>query len=149
MIKRLMTAAFGDSEYTQLLRQIAVGWPESPNDLLPDLLAYHTFSEELSNSNGLVFKGHCVVVPLPMRADILDLLHAAHTGVNGCLRRSRETVFWPCVTADIKRLAESCQMCARYQQAVQKEPLMSHAVPNCEWQKVGTYILTSARETIS
>jgi len=72
---RLMTAASGDSEYTQLLRQIAVGWPESPSDLPPNLLAYHTFSEELSSSNGLVFKGHRVVVPLPMRADILDRLH--------------------------------------------------------------------------
>jgi len=101
-IKRLMTAASDDNEYTQLLRQIAAGWPESPSDLPPNLRAYHTFSEELSSNNGLVFKRHRLVVPLPMCADILDRLHVhdARTDVNGCLRCARETVFWPGITAD-------------------------------------------------
>jgi len=95
-IKRSVTAASGDNEYTELLRQIAAGWPESPSDLPPNLRAYHTFSEELSSSNGLVFKGHRLVVPLPMRAGILDRLHATHTGVNGCLRRARESLLAWC-----------------------------------------------------
>jgi len=109
-----------------------------------DLRLYHTFADELSVSCDLAFKGHRLVVPLPARADILDRLHSAHTGVNGCLRRARETVFWPGITADVKRLAETCQICARYQQATQKEPLMSHPPPSRPWEKVGVDIFTFA-----
>lgn len=140
-IARLMAAA-NDDEYSKLRDQIAAGWPESPTALSADLRPYHTFSDELSNSCGLIFKGNRLVVPRPVRADILDRLHSAHTGVNGCQRRARETVFWPGITADIKRLVEGCQICERHQQSTQKEPLLSHPPPCRVWEKVGVDIFT-------
>src|ERR1043165_6035480 len=69
-------------------------------------------------------------------------LHSAHSGVNGIIRRARETVFWPSLTAEIKRVSETCDICARYQQSIQKEPLLSHPTPSRPWQKVGVDIFT-------
>jgi len=140
-IGRLQTAA-KDTAYAKLIKQVTDGWPESPSDVEADLRPFHTFADELSISCGLCFKGHRLIVPQPLRADILDRLQISHSGYNACLRRSRETVYWPGITADIRRMVESCQICASHQQAAQKEPLLSHPAPSRVWEKVGVDIFT-------
>ena len=60
----LLTAAADDEQYKQLKDQIAVGWPDSAENLPPALKPLYTFVDELSTSGGLVFKGPCVVVPV-------------------------------------------------------------------------------------
>jgi hypothetical protein len=137
-----ITSAAKDDEYVRLMKQIATGWPASSAHLETDLRPYHTFADELSTSCGVVFKGHRIVVPRSARADIPDWLHAAHTGVNAVLRRARETVFWPGITVDVKRVTENCEICQTYQQSVQKEPLISHPPPSRPWEKVGVDIFT-------
>jgi hypothetical protein len=137
-----ITSAAKDDEYVRLMKQIATGWPASSAHLETDLRPYHTFADEFSTSCGVVFKGHRIVVPRSARADILDRLHAAHTGVNAVLRRARETVFWPGITVDVRRVTENCEICQTYQQSVQKEPLISHPPPSRPWEKVGVDIFT-------
>jgi hypothetical protein len=139
-----ITNAAKDDDYVRLMNQITAGWPESPDKLESELQAYFTFADELSVSGGLAYKGHRLIVPRPVRTDILERLHSAHTGVNACIRRARETVFWPGITADIKRLTEACHICSRYQQSIQKEPLCSHPAPSRPWEKIGVDIFTFA-----
>lgn len=141
-IKRINEAAANDDEYAGLIQQIVHGWPEAAADVATYLRGYHTFADELSVSCGLVFKGHRLVVPQPARAYILDRLHLAHTGVNACQRRARETVYWPGITAAIQRIVEACSVCASHQQAQQKEPLMSHSPPARPFEKIGIDIFT-------
>ena len=141
-IKKITIAAKEDDEYGCLMRQIETGWPDTVETLPTCLRPYHTFADELSVSCGLIFKGHRFVVPLPVRPYFLKRLHSAHIGVNGCLRRARETVYWPGITTAIKRIAEECAICARYQQSNQKEPLKSHPAPSRPFEKVGVDIFT-------
>ena len=141
-IKKITIAAKEDDEYGCLMRQIETGWPDTVETLPTCLRPYHTFADELSVSCGLIFKGHRFVVPLPVRPYFLERLHSAPIGVNGCLRRARETVYWPGITTAIKRIAEECAICARYQQSNQKEPLKSHPAPSRPFEKVGVDIFT-------
>ena len=143
-IAAINAAAQDDDEYAGLIDQIRRGWPETAAGVATYLRPFHTFADELSVSSGLVFKGHRLVVPRQARAAILERLHAAHTGVNACLRRARETVYWPGITADIKRAVVACDICARHHQSIQKEPLMSHPAPSRPWEKVGIDIFTFA-----
>ena len=143
-ITKINNSAKSDDEYQQLVKQIISGWPPSPKNIAVDLRPFHTFADELTVSNGLAFKGNRLVVPRDLRAYILERLHSAHTGVNGCIRRARDTVFWPGITVHIKRVVESCNICAHYQQSKQKEPLLSHPVPSRPWEKVGVDIFTFA-----
>ena len=138
----LIVAATDDDEYVRLKEQINKGWPEAVKDLHPDLRPYASFADELATSRGLAYKGHRLIVPGPVRAEILDRLHSAHTGVNACIRRARETVFWPNITADIKRLVSNCATCSRFHDQTQKQPLMSHPVPSRVWERVGVDIFT-------
>ena len=55
--------ADADDEYQMLRRQIALGWPQSPSDVPVNLRQFITFSNELAEFDGLVYKGHRVVVP--------------------------------------------------------------------------------------
>ena len=72
-----------------------------------------------------------------MRPKIRERLHGAHTGVEGCLRRARETVYWPGMNADLRDYRAKCDVCATYQKDQQKEPLISHKIPNRPWETVG------------
>ena len=38
---------------------------------------------------------------MAMRAQMLEKIHSSHIGAEGCLRRAREVVFWPGMTAEI------------------------------------------------
>ena len=57
--------------------------------------------------------------------------------MNSCIRRAREAVFWPGITADIKALISRCSVCNAFLSENQKETLMPHEAPTRPWQKVG------------
>ena len=82
------------------------------------------------------------MIPTGARDDILQRLHVSHIGINGCVRRARETVFYPGITTALKDLVSKCAVCLRFQQETQKEPLLPHEAPERPWQKVGTDIFT-------
>jgi len=141
-IDLIKSASANDDQYQLLRRQIAIGWPDSATDVPPVLREFMTFADELVESDGLVFKGQRVVVPAEARAEILQRVHSSHIGVNGCIRRAKEAVFYPGITADIKKIVASCSICAAYQSSTQKEPMMPHAAPTRPWEKVGVDICT-------
>lgn len=37
-----------------------------------------------------------------MRQQILDKLHTGHMGIDGTIKRARESIHWPGITRDIK-----------------------------------------------
>ena len=99
-----------DDEYTKLTQQIAVGWPSAPEAVPAELRQFTTFADELTVNGGLVYKGSRVVIPRGAWSDILQRVHSSHIGVNGCIRRAREAVFFPGITAAIKDTVSKFEM---------------------------------------
>ena len=120
----------------RLTQVIQAGWPESRGDLPLNLQPYFSFREELSVQDGLIFKGERIVVPNTegLRSKVLGLLHKSHTGVQGCLRRAREVVYWPGMTKDMEQWIGSCDACQTHQASQAKEPMISHPIPERPWQ---------------
>ena len=143
-IELIKTAAATDEQYQLLRRQIALGWHER-RDIPAALNEFITFAE-LAETDGLVFKGERVVVPRDARPEILSRVHSSHIGANGCIRRAREAVYYPGLTADIKKIVAACPICEAYQTAMQKEPLMAHPPPTRPWERVGVDIFTFRRQ---
>lgn len=141
-IDLIKTAAERDDQYQLLKRQISIGWPTAMADVPATLREFATFADELAECDGLVFKGQRVVIPIEARAEILQRVHSSHIGVNGCIRRAKEAVFYPGLTADIKKMVSSCDICQAVQMSAQKEPLMSHATPTRPWEKIGCDVFT-------
>jgi len=100
-IKLIQHAAVNDKQYALLKRQISSGWPDTPTGVPAEIREYYMHADELIVSHDLVFKGQRVVVPIDAREVMLERLHSSHIGMNSCIRRAREAVFWPGITADI------------------------------------------------
>ena len=91
-----------DSVLQSLTQVILRGWPDQKETLPLELHPYYMVRDELTAQDGILFKGLRCIIPVSLRAKIRERLHGAHTGVEGCLRRVRETVYWPNMNADLR-----------------------------------------------
>ena len=66
----------------------------------------------------------------------MSLAHSSHTGLRGCLRRFRECMFWPGMSAQIKDFVGQCDVCLTHRDSQVQEPLLLHVVPPRPWVKV-------------
>lgn len=127
----------------QLLKAtILEGWPENRCKLPPQLTPYYDMRDELGVYDGLVFKGERLVVPQGLRTEIKKDIHVSHAGVEGCLRRARESVYWPGMNAELRHWISTCEPCRLFEVSHGKETLMSHEVPQRPWEKVAVDLLT-------
>ena len=126
-----------DNEYQQLKFLIMKGWPETREKLSEPMSTYFTFRDELSIHDGIILKGDRVVIPPGARDDIVRKAHASHIGIQGCIRRAREYVYWPHMARDIEQFISKCDTCNAFGCDQQKETLISHDIPSRPWQKIG------------
>ena len=131
-----------DGNLQALKKVIITGWPEERKDLPEQLVPFFSYRDELAVQDGLLFKSNRVVIPRKLRADMLQKIHTSHLGIDGCLRRARECLFWPHMSYDIKQFIASCDICRTFETSQQKETLMSHELPSRPWEKVGTDLFT-------
>ena len=80
--------------------------------------------------DGLVFKGHQVVIPFRVHEDILNRVQflSAHNVINACTERARQTVFYLGITNAIEALVGRCPVCSKFQNEQQKKPLKPYDV---------------------
>ena len=135
--KLIKDAGEYDSEYQQLKLLIMKGWPETREKLTEPMSTYFTFRDELSIHDGIILKGDRVVIPPGARDDIVKETHASHIGIQGCIRRAREYVYWPNMARDIEQFISKCDTCNTFGTEQQKETLISHEIPSRPWQKIG------------
>ena len=127
-----------DDPVLQRLREtIQCGWSQSKSDVLECLHAYYDFHDELIVQDELVFKGDLVIIPVAMRKEMMASVHTTHIGTEGCIRRARDSMFWPCMTTELKEYISKCDVCLTYRASPGKEPLLQHDVTERPWSKVG------------
>ena len=125
-----------------LKKNIENGWPDQRNKVLQRTRAYYKFRDELSVQDGILLKSERVIVPISMRAQMLEKIHSSHIASEGCLRRAREVIFWPGMTAEIKEYVSRCDTCNGHRQDQPKEPLISQPVPERPWARVAVDLFT-------
>ena len=141
-LTEMRASARDDYVLQQLKEVIQTGWPEEKQELPAVLAPYFSFRDELSIYDGLVFKGERLLLPRQMRPKMKERLHSSHIGVNGCLRRARECMYWPDMTAELKGYISQCDICSKYEVRQLRESLMSHEITDRPWEKVGTNLYT-------
>jgi transposase InsO family protein len=141
-LKNIQENTMMDETLKKLQSVIITGWPDDKSNLSIDLHPYYQFRHELSVQDGLVMRGDRVVIPANMRKLMKEKLHASHLGVNGCLRRARECLYWPGMTQEIKDHLACCDICRSMDTQQAKETLIHHNVPGTPWSKVGTDLFT-------
>ena len=115
---------------------IRKGWPEKKDHVPLAVQDYFPFREELTLQNGLVFKGERLVVPAGAREEMKTKVHASHIGIQGCLRRVREVLYWPNMNREIAEYVARCEVCNSQPMEQAKEPMISHELPTRPWEKI-------------
>ena len=125
-----------------LKQTIQEGWPDHQSALLPLVVPYFSIRDELAVTDGLVFRGERLVIPKSLRSQIKKDIHCCHQGIESCLRRAREHVFWPGMNKEVKEWIQTCEACREFEQTPCKETLISHEIPDSPWQKIATDLFT-------
>ena len=151
-LQQIQRDTAADESLQVLKAMVQGGWPEHKSDVPSIISPYFDMRDEMTIQDGLIFKGERVVVPRSSRSELLKRIHNSHLGVNGCLNRARECVFWPGMTAEIKNHVTTCKACREHERGQAKEIMMSPETPSRPWQRVAadpsefegkTYLVTS------
>lgn len=130
-----------DEALAELKKVIQQGWPILRQDVPESVRPFFDYRDELAMQDGIILRGERIVIPSSMRREMLRKAHEGHLGINSCVRRARELIFWPGMSAALRLYVESCHVCAAMPVKQSKEPLIIHPAPDRPWQKVGTDIM--------
>lgn len=142
-LKEIQSSSEADETLQTLMDVIMSGWPDTKDTLPLEVGPYFHIRDELSVQNGMVFRGSRCVIPQSLRLRMLQKLHSSHIGVEGCLRRARECVYWPRMNQEVSGMIAKCETCRTFEIAQQKETFVPHDIPKRPWSVVGTDLFTS------
>ena len=91
-LEQLQRCTGQDAALQTLKTTILSGWPTQKEQVPINIREFWNYREELSVHNGVLFKGMRVVIPRVMQPEVMSKIHASHLGVEGCLRKARDSV---------------------------------------------------------
>uniref|UniRef100_A0A2C9KU82 Integrase catalytic domain-containing protein n=1 Tax=Biomphalaria glabrata TaxID=6526 RepID=A0A2C9KU82_BIOGL len=113
------------------------GWPDTRSETPIEVRPYWDLRDQLSTSDGIIYKGLRIVMPPSLRKYMLNLIHKSHLGIVKCKQRAREVMYWPGMNADIEVTVRVCSRCAEHQNQNVSEPLMPTKTPDLPYSMVG------------
>lgn len=137
-VSRLRNATENDITLQMLRQYVFNGWPNDQNTISGPVKQYWNFRDEISEFDGVLYKGQKVIIPADQKSTIISQLHAGHQGIQRTLAAARENVFWLNMSKDIIEHVERCKVCEATQRANTKEPLIVKEVPKYPFQIVAT-----------
>lgn len=129
-----------DTTLQMLANTIRQGWPNKLHSLPPAMRPFHPYRHELITDDGLVWKGHKVVIAETLHLEYMQIVHRGHPGSESTKQCARGIFFWPTMTKDIDAYVTSCATCNSTKPHQQKEPLQLHTVPSLPWSTVAADI---------
>ena len=120
----------------QLAEYCKHGWPNK-SEIPCVLKPYFSIAGEITMQNELLMRGSRIIIPPPLRSDILERLHTGHLGISKCRERARNSVWWPNLSKQLADLVENCTTCCKFQKQP-SEPLIPSVLPTLPWQKVAS-----------
>ena len=151
-LKELREETSRDEELKILVQFITHGWPDSRKeasklDNSKNFDLCWNSRDELTYEDGIIYKGHRIVIPAAEQHNTMKSLHQSHIGIESTLRRACETVYWPEITAVLKDYISKCGICNRYRPEQCKELLHPHKAPEIPSEKVGVDLFEMDRQT--
>ena len=126
-----------DSTLTVLRQYIHMGWPNDCRMLPQELHTFWNYREDLSMEDRLITKGARLLIPSTLRKKVLEQIHEGHLGIENCMLKARDSVFWPGISNDICETVEKCGICQASSRAAKPVGNVSD-VPPYAWHTLGT-----------
>ena len=135
-----------DGNIQELIRVIKLGWP-GKKKCPPAVQTYYDKRNELIKSQGQVFRGKQLVLPLSLRKDMPTQLHSSHIGFGGCVRCAHEILYWPRMSAEIRDFVSRCPIYQTYRPAQTRKELQPHELPLRLWLKIAADLFVIGQQT--
>lgn len=139
---RLREATRQDEALRIVMRRVKEGWPQMRKDVEPEARPYFNHRDELVEENGILLRGTRCIIPEALQDEVLQKIHGAHSGIEGCTRLAREHAFWPGMTAQVRRMVKTCDVCQAYSRKQQRETLQPTVNVRKPWSVVTADLLT-------
>lgn len=123
-----------DVVLSKIIDLTMIGWPNSVEDL--NFKPYFNRRLELTVESGCLIWGNCVVIPLCLREQILEMLHENHLGIVRSKMLARSSIWWPNISQDIETFIGKCATCQLTQNSNADTSLLSWPKSNTFWSRV-------------
>ena len=133
--RQIESASADDPVLQELRLTIQRGWPLTRGDVSQCLYPYFDIRDELTVQGTLIFKGQQLVVP-------------ASLGVEACIRRARDSLYWPRMSTELKEYIAKCDVCMAHRSEQCKEPIQQHDFAARPWSKVAVDLCDLDRRTL-
>ncbi|XP_059083483.1 uncharacterized protein K02A2.6-like, partial [Tigriopus californicus] len=97
----------------------------SRNDPLPDSSSFRGVADEIHLEDNLLLLGNRLLVPGPARRQILELLHASHSGITKATELAKHLYYWPGMRHEIEMFIRRCPLCVAVLPSQTHEPVYS------------------------
>ncbi|CAM4645669.1 unnamed protein product [Caretta caretta] len=85
---------------------------------------------------GCLFWGRHVIIPPPLRSQMLEQLHSGHCGIGRMKEIALSYFWWPGLDSAIEEKARACMLCQDVRSAPQWAPLHPEDWPDNPWQRI-------------
>ena len=137
MLQQIATETTKDTGMSTALTLTLNGWPDYIKDVPEVAKPYYSSRASLSVIDGILVYLDRIVIPITMREEVLNKLHAGHSGMVACKRLASTSLWWPSIGSDIENHCRMCAVCEENMPAKSFEPLMPTKLPDGPWHKVG------------
>ena len=110
---RLVEECKQSTTYQLLHKTVSCGVPDSSKDWDNKVLPYYQTRHGLSTLGPVVMYYDRPVIPVGLRQEVTEHLHAAHGCANTMFQRATNTVYWPAYRQDINTFQSACTTCRR------------------------------------
>nr|XP_022899872.1 uncharacterized protein K02A2.6-like [Onthophagus taurus] len=130
-----------EPDFQQLKVYITKGWPKI-NKIPEQLKRYHKYANKLKIEKNLLVYEDRIIIPKTLRRKSLEAIHKGHQGINKCLGRARETIWWPGIRSHIIEIIQNCEICQKDKNP-NTEPMITSTIPKRPYERITEDNLTA------
>ncbi|CAM4584726.1 unnamed protein product [Caretta caretta] len=123
-----------DPVLSQVMDLMMHGKSRQTSPVSPDLVTY--MSRRLSIQSGCLLCRRHVIIPPPLRSQMLEQLHSGHRGIVRMKEIAQSYFWWPELDSAIEEKARACMSCQGVRNAPQWVPLHPWDWPENPWQRI-------------
>ena len=132
--ERTRTATDSDRGLTLQKQTMMNGWPQDKKSCPEAVKPYWLVRKDLTEYEGIVFKGQQIVVPVALRKAAISDIHDGHFVIGKYTEKARTAVYWPEYINQIRDTVESCAECQQNRAANPAMPLQPHEMSSYPYQ---------------
>ena len=132
-IEEVAEATHLDNDLSQLRKLITSGAKHLPKQLN----MYKSMVNEISvTREGILLRGHRILIPKALRARVIDLAHAGHQGIVKTKKLIRSRVWFEGIDHAVETKVKKCKECQATTDKPSFEPLKPSKMPEAPWHTV-------------